>query len=638
MSIHSPVDYLWVLASAVLVVLMQAGFTCVESGLVRAKNSINVAFKNLIDFCIASVLFGLLGFGLMFGTSWHGLVGEVPDIFMKTPDAWMATLFFFQLAFCGTATTIVSGAVAERMRFSAYCLSAVLVSLLIYPIAGHWAWGGLLEGLHTGWLGRLGFIDFAGSTVVHSVGGWVSLACLLILGPRLGRFGPNGRPIEGYNLPVATLGVFLLWVGWFGFNGGSTLALDGRVPGIIANTALAGAAGGAVAMVLTWKLLGVPAVDRIMNGVLAGLVGITANCHLVTPVAALFVGAVSGVICVLGTLLLERLEIDDAVGAVPVHLFAGIWGTLAVALCAPDGSWGEGVTRWQQLQIQVLGVVSVGAFAFGLSYAVLRLVNLWWPLRVSEDDERIGLNIAEHGASSAVLDLIVQMDRQARKGDFSTRVEVEPETEAARIAVFYNAVLDQFSVETNRRQMAMRKLAQLANYDTLTGLGTRRLFQEAVQRAVRSAQAGAHSGALLYVDLDDFKLINDRYGHAFGDELLRHAARRMAALVPVETGVLGRLGGDEFAILLDRLGEPSQAQAFAQDLADRLLAALSEPLQIQGHAFRIHASVGIALFDGGDDAAAIVRRADEAMYTAKLAGKGGWRRHGPEAEDFAPAL
>ena len=632
---HDPVDMLWVLACAILVVLMQAGFTCVESGLVRAKNSINVAFKNLIDFCIASVLYGLAGFGLMFGASWSGLIGNQPMLLFEPHSVWVSAVFFFQLAFCGTATTIVSGAVAERMRFSAYCLSAVLVSLVLYPIVGHWIWGGLLQGVHSGWLGQRGFIDFAGSTAVHSVGGWVSLACLLILGPRVGRFGPSGRAIEGYNLPVATLGVFLLWVGWFGFNGGSTLALSDAVPGIIVNTALAGAAGGGAAMLLTWRLLGIPAVDRIMNGVLAGLVAVTASCHLVTPLGALFVGAVGGMVCVLGTLLLERWQIDDAVGAVPVHLFAGVWGTLAVALCAPDGSWGEGVTRWQQLQTQALGIASVGAFALGVSYLVLRLINIALPLRVSENDERIGLNIAEHGASSAVLDLIVQMDRQARKGDFSGRVDVEPETEAARIAVFYNAVLDQFSVETNRRQMAMQKLAQLANYDTLTGLGNRRMFNEALARALRIPAGETRRSALLYVDLDDFKLVNDRYGHDFGDELLKYAARRMAALVPIDRGVLGRIGGDEFAVLLNRIEVPAEAY----ELADAMLASLGETFAIQDRPFSINASIGITFFDASDgDAARVLRRADEAMYVAKLAGKGKWRLYQPGAEEFAPVV
>ena len=631
---HNTFDQFWVLICAVLVVSMQAGFTCVESGLVRAKNSINVAFKNLIDFCIASVLFGLVGFGLMFGASWHGLVGTTPDMLFGEVSPWMYVFFIFQLAFCGTATTIVSGAVAERMRFSAYCVSALVVSMLVYPVIGHWAWGGALEGTASGWLAQLGFIDFAGSTVVHSVGGWASLACLMIIGPRVGRFGPDGRPIEGHNLPVATLGVFLLWVGWFGFNGGSTLGFTADVPLIIVNTALGAAAGGIAAGVLTWRTMGRPAVDKIMNGVLAGLVAITANCHIVSPAAALLVGAVGGLVCVLGMQMLERLQIDDAVGAVPVHLFAGVWGTLAVAVCAPDGSWGEGVSRWQQLQIQALGVSTIGLYSFGVSYVLLKLVNHFLPLRVSEDDERIGLNIAEHGASSAVLDLIVQMDRQARRGEFSQHIEVEPETEAARIAMFYNAVLDKFSLETDRRQMALKKLAQLANYDTLTGLGNRRLFQEALNRAVLRAQLKGTRGAMLYIDLDDFKRINDRFGHAAGDALLKHAAARMAEIAEAHD-VLARIGGDEFALLLETIADTEQAVG----VAERLLAALSQPFPVREHSLRVHASVGISTFDGRDgDGAAVTQRSDEAMYTAKLAGKGGVRVYALDPDEFAPVV
>jgi len=631
---HSLLDQFWVLMSAVLVVAMQAGFSNLESGLVRAKNSINVAFKNLIDFCIAALIYAAVGFGLMFGPSWSGLIGTDPGLLLGAGDAWLYVFFFFQVAFCGTATTIVSGAVAERMRFSAYCACSVVISLLVYPVAGHWAWGGALFGDTPGWLSRLGFIDFAGSTVVHSIGGWVALACLLIIGPRAGRFGPNGRPIEGHDLPAATLGVFLLWVGWFGFNGGSALAFNEQVPLIVVNTALAAAAGGIAAGALTWSVLGRPAVSLIMNGVIAGLVAITANCHLVTPIAAMFVGAVGGLICVGGTWLLERLRIDDAVGAVPVHLFAGIWGTLAVALCAPAGSWGEGVGRGHQLGVQLLGIVAMGGFAFALSYAAMRLIALWMPLRVSAADERIGLNIIEHGASDSLLDLIVQMDGQARRGDFSRRVDVEPETEAARIAAFYNSVLDKFHVENDRRHMAMKKLAQLANYDTLTGLANRRLLLEALRRALYRAQGEGSRGFVLFIDLDDFKVVNDRYGHEVGDRLLKHVAACMAGLVR-DTDVLARLGGDEFALLMNPVGDVSDANA----MAERLLAALSEPIAIGERMFHIHASIGLSAFDGShvqwDE---VLRQADHAMYLAKLAGKGSYRHFEAGNDDFAPAV
>jgi Amt family ammonium transporter len=631
---HPSIDILWVLLCACLVVAMQAGFTCVESGLVRAKNSINVAFKNLIDFCISCALFAIAGFGIMFGPSIGGWMGWQPAALLDKPDTWLLAFFFFQAAFCGTATTIVSGAVAERMRFSAYCATSAITSLLIYPIAGHWAWGGALEGKSTGWLGQMGFIDFAGSTVVHSVGGWASLAAILIIGPRLGRFGPGGRAVEGGNIPMATLGVFLLWVSWFGFNGGSTLALDQRVPGIIVNTALAGATGGLGALALTWMMEGRPLVDRVMNGVLAGLVSITAGCHLVTPVAALAIGAIGGLLCVLGMRLLERLRIDDAVGAVPVHLFAGIWGTLAVALFAAEGSWGPGLTRQELFGIQLLGVASVGAYAFGASFLLFKLVDRVLTLRVTANDERIGLNIAEHGAGSAVLDLILQMDRQAREGDFARRVEVEPETEAARIAMFYNGVLDKVQLQNDRSDMALKKVAQLANYDTLTGLGNRRVCFEAIKRAVsRTSRSGKHA-AVLYIDFDDFKGINDRFGHEAGDFVLREAARRMSRSVR-DIDVVARLGGDEFAVILEGFDAPGEVKP----IAEKLLAAVGEPVPWGELQLRIGASIGIAVVEPGsnDDPSAVLRRADHAMYTAKVGGKGAASVHGEIRDDFMPA-
>ncbi len=596
--------------------MMQAGFTAVEAGMVRSKNSINVAFKNLSDFYISCTLFTLVGFGLMFGASAGGLVGIEPGLAFNAPSSGLLAFFFFQMVFCGTATTIVSGAVAERMRFSSYCITAVIISALIYPVVGHWVWAGAFEGKSTGWLGQLGFIDFAGSTVVHSVGGWVSLAAVLIIGPRLGRFGEYGRPIDGHDLTIATLGVFLLWFGWFGFNGGSSLAITEKTPMIIINTALSGAAGGLSAMAITWWRYGVPAVDKSMNGVLAGLVAITAGCHLLTVPMAMFVGAVGGVVCVYGASMLEHMEIDDAVGAVPVHLFAGIWGTLAVAL-APDGAWGEGVSRGQQFVNQMTGVVSVALYAFVASYVLLWVVNRFFPLRVTANDERLGLNFAEHAAGSSLLDLIVQMDRQARKGDFSNRVNVEPETEAARIAVFYNAVLDKFNIDNDRLQMAMKKLGQLANYDTLTGLGNRRLFFEALKLALSRVDLLGKSVAVFYIDLDRFKIVNDRHGHETGDHFLKEAARRMIAAVRERDNVC-RVGGDEFAIVAEGIADVDEAMA----LADRIHARFALPFEVKGKSFQIQGSIGLYVVAPGGEETVVsaVKKADEAMYTAKVAG------------------
>jgi Amt family ammonium transporter len=362
------------------------------------------------------------------------------------------------MAFCGTATTILSGAVAERMRFQGYFVATAILAGAIYPVVGHWAWADL-DGGTPGWLAAMGFVDFAGSTVVHSVGGWMALAAVLIVGPRKGRFGRIGRAPEGHDIPMATLGGFLLWIGWFGFNGGSTLVLDDSVPLVLLNTALGGAAGGLVAVAATWAIHRRPRVGLIITGPLGGLVGVTANCNIITPAEAVVIGGIGGLVAVLGMLWLERMQIDDAVGAVPVHLGAGIWGTLAVALFGDPAAWGGG-GRIDQLGVQALGVAATGLWAFGIGYVLLKAIDRVAPLRVTPQQEEVGLNVAEHGASTAINDLIGEMERQRRDGDFDRMVPVEPETEAGRIARQYNLVLGKVNTETRRREQLVDELVQ----------------------------------------------------------------------------------------------------------------------------------------------------------------------------------
>lgn len=436
----STLDIIWVMLCAILVSTMQAGFCCLESGLVRAKNSINVAIKNLVDFCIASLLFSLIGFQLMFGATAWGLIGTQ----LPTPASWSAgdyTFLLFELTFCGTATTIVSGAVAERMSFLGYFFTAVILSSLIYPVVGHWVWGGIWFDTPSGWLRQLQFHDFAGATVVHAVGGWMAFAAILILGPRLGRFSPTPRPIDGHNLPTAVLGVFLLWFGWFGFSGGSALAFSDQVPKILVNTAQGGAAGGLIALVTTWVLHKRPRVPLIMNGVVGGLVSVTAGCDVLVPMGAVCAGGIGGLLCTLSAGWLSQCRIDDAVGVVPAHLVCGIWGTLAVALFGDPSLWAPGYGFWQRLGLQSLGVTVVGLYAFTMSYGLLMLVNRLSPLRVTSDKEYIGLNISEHGASTAIQELITSMNNHSLRGDFTQPVAVEFGTDVAPIANHYNQVL-----------------------------------------------------------------------------------------------------------------------------------------------------------------------------------------------------
>ncbi len=447
----SPIDAIWLLLATVLVIAMQAGFTCLESGLVRAKNSINVALKNLVDFCISGALFWAFGFAIMFGAATAELLGE-SAVFLSATGAPAVLLFFlFQMALCGVATTIVSGAVAERMRFHAYVLITAITAALIYPVFGFWSWGG-------GWLDRLGFIDVAGATVVHSVGGWVALAAVMLIGPRLGRFSNGGRAPDGHYPPIAVLGVFLLWIGWFGFTGGSVGRFDETVPLILLNTTIAAALGGGVGVFIGFLGTGRWNLFCLMNGVIAGLVSIAAACTVVTPSAAAAIGGLGGAICVVSGWWLERLRIDDPVGAIPAHLCAGIWGTLAVAMFGDPSLWGSGHDRLTQLGVQLVGVLTAGAYCFGVGYVLLRAAGSWLPLRVTPEVEKVGLNVGEHGASTDTLRLLTEMQEQRSKRDFSDPVDVEPETEAGQFAAQYNMVLAQMNAERAVREQAMREL------------------------------------------------------------------------------------------------------------------------------------------------------------------------------------
>jgi len=394
------IDYLWILFASALVFLMQGGFLCLESGMTRSKNSINVAIKNLADFCLSTLVFWLVGFGLMFGASYYGWVGSdlfAVDFTIAGPS--IAAFFLFQVMFCGAAVTILSGIVAERMKFGAYLFVALVVAALLYPVAGHWSWAGLGGSGGTGWLAQMGFVDFAGSTVVHSVGGWAGLALVLIIGPRLGRFdrSPGAQPIRASNMPTATLGAILLFIGWLGFNGGSASAFNSTVPAILVNTVIAGCVGAISAGALRYAVNQRLDVDQFINGALGGLVAVTANCFAVSTGTAALIGLVGGMIVVFVSQVLVTLKIDDAVGAIPVHLGAGIWGTIATGLYGDLEILGTGLSRFEQIAVQGLGVIVYGVWTFGVAYIVFAAGNAVLKFRVNADEEIAGLNISEHG-------------------------------------------------------------------------------------------------------------------------------------------------------------------------------------------------------------------------------------------------
>ncbi len=464
---------LWLLVCSALVFVMQPGFMCLESGLTRSKNNINVAIKNFADFSLSTFIFWFFGYGLMFGTSINTVIGT--DQFLASPetDAALAAFIVFQTMFCSTAATIVSGAVAERMKFGGYLLITTLMAGVVYPVFGHWVWNGVEAGQVNGWLGRMGFIDFAGSTVVHSVGGWVSLAAILIIGPRQGRFSNTGGPKEilGSSLPLSVLGALLLWMGWLGFNGGSGLEFSDRVPIILLNTVLGGAAGTLTAGALGWWRTKVPQIELMINGSLAGLVAVTASCHVINPPLAVIIGVIGGAVMVVIKYWMLRLQLDDAVDAIPVHLGGGIWGTLAVGLYGRPDLLETGLSRGTQIGVQLLGILSCGVWTFGLSWIVLKGIDRLIRLRVLAEDEQIGLNFAEHHAKSEVLDLFKVMDQQAEDLDLSLRAPVEPFTEVGRIATRYNQVID--ALEQSNQEL----LATQANLEQQVEARTAKLVE-----------------------------------------------------------------------------------------------------------------------------------------------------------------
>lgn len=395
-SIYGDADVLWTCLAAFLVFFMQAGFALVETGFTRAKNACNIIMKNLMDFSIGTIAYWLLGFGLMFGTAWNGLIGTDNFLFDAGGDAFGWAFLLFQTVFCATAATIVSGAMAERTKFSSYLVYSVAITAFVYPVFGAWAWGSLWQG--SGWLEGLGFHDFAGSTVVHSVGGWCALAGAIVVGPRMGKF-VNGKvmAIPGHNIPLAALGVFILWLGWFGFNPGSTTAVGGGSFAFIAVTTNMSAAAGSIAgLVISWLAFKKPDPSFALNGALAGLVAITAGCDVIPVPFAALTGLVAGVLVVGSVVFFDRIRIDDPVGAISVHGVCGAWGTLATGLFMADSGlvFGGGMAP---VLTQLYGIGAAFLWAFPVSLCVFLALKFTVGLRVDEAEEMEGLDMVEHG-------------------------------------------------------------------------------------------------------------------------------------------------------------------------------------------------------------------------------------------------
>ena len=467
------VRYLILFVSLGLLMLMQIGFLCLESGIVRSKNSINVAAKNLMDLLLVILLFWFVGYSVMFGDTSFGLVGELSPFHENSNDLFQPLFFLFQAMFAATAATIVSGSVAERCSLKGYLIIVTTVTLVIYPVVGHWVWGGIYTNSEAGWLERAGFYDFAGSSVVHVTGGIVALVSAIIIGPRIGYEHKRSDGFTGHSMVMAILGYLFLWLGWFGFNGGSVALIDfHQLPSVLMNTAIAGAAGGFG--VLALELAKSDKLDILMlaNGIIAGLVSVTAGCNIFSATASVVVGACGGLLFFIGWRVLDWLKVDDPVRGIPVHLLGGIWGVLAVALFANTDLIPESLSRMEWLMVQLEGVLAILAWGGAVGWILLTVFNRFIPLRVSLDGEKAGLNFTEHGARTELYDLLQDMKHQQITGDFSHKVRIEPYTEIGQIAFQYNQVTQSFSA------------AQSELYETISNLErTRQALNDACKQA-----------------------------------------------------------------------------------------------------------------------------------------------------------
>ena len=742
--LSSRLDAVWVMVAAALVLLMQIGFLLLEAGAVRTKNAVNVAQKNLLDMAFAVLAFFSFGFMIGFAPAPDGLpLGFDPDLlFLHGLKGTDALFFVFQVMFCGTAATIVSGAVAERMKLSVYVALSFLTAALIYPVFVHWAWG-TARGHNPGaWLANMGFVDFAGSTVVHATGAWIALAAVIVLGARLGRFDENGKPVRffGHSPVLSAAGTLMLFVGWIGFNGGSTLAASPAVAGIVLNTVLAGSAGGAAAYAWFHFVERAAHPEKATNGMIGGLVAITAGCHLLDPAASVLVGIFGGLIASWSNKFLEsRLHIDDAVGAVGAHGVAGVFGTLALAGLAPEALLPAG-SRLDQFFVQLTGVSVNFVWAFGTGLVLTALLNRLMKARVDARSEVRGLNIGEHEAllgtahvEDAMRKLVngdadLTMRLRTRPGDDAEeladvfndlmdnlqeaerkrRTEAERRRsaeEANRLAAFADAtfeaivlasddcVIDANSAaeamfghpagslrgrpvkrlfptadwvaarnhlesdtgrpaETNisnaenasipvefrcrsidyagrqtqvlafadlrERRKAEERIYHLAMHDPLTDLPNRENFNQRLRDLLGRIDEDGTSTALLLIDLDQFKNINDLYGHPSGDAVIVAVAERLrAAGAPGDC--IARLGGDEFAFIQAHIDFPNQSA----DLAHRLLHAISEPVLLPtGDTIRPGASIGVAIAPrDAEDAERLFHHCDVSLYAAKNNGR-----------------
>ena len=595
------IDLLWILISSFLVFLMQFGFALIETGTVRTKNTINVAMKNLIDTVFGIIFFWLVGFGIMFGVDQSGLIG-ISNFLIDGKNLEQNALFFFQAMFAATAITIVSGAVAERIKFNGYILVSIVVSAIIYPLYGHWAWN------ENGWLAQMGFVDFAGSTVVHSIGAWVGLAGTIILGPRLGKF-KNGKikHFSPSNHNFIVFGVFILLFSWFGFNAGSLFKFNFETTSILLNTLIAAVFGGMGAWILTLFYKEKVAVEIFSFGILAGLVGITAGCYEFTLIQSAFVGFISSILMYYADQFIsKKLKIDDPLSVISIHGVAGAWGTIAVGIFA---KLPEGLSRFEFINIQIIGVITAFVFAFSLGLVLFLILYKFNLLRVRKKHEVIGLNVSEHNAKLPWVDTIQSITHIMKTGNLEKKVYVERDTEVGIVAQFFNHLLVQLRVKNEKLSNSNKNLRQKAYTDALTGIFNRRGLLEYIKTKLFE-----YKYSIVIIDIDNFKLVNDIHGHDVGDKVLKHLTKVISKKIR-ESDVIARWGGEEFVLLV----RSSQLE-IVQGIAEKLR------IEIEKEKFpiveKITASFGVSNFKKKEQTFdEVFKNADNALYQAKENGR-----------------
>ncbi len=622
MAALAAIENLWLITATALVLFMQAGFLMLEAGSVRSKNTINVAQKNMADLLVCGLVFFLFGSVVMFGAGTTGFFGFGG---FSLDDSQTRFSFMYQFAFCATAATIVSGAVSERMTFAAYMILTALIAGLIYPVFGHLVWGGVLISGNPAFLADIGFLDFAGSTVVHVIGGAAALAAVTLIGPRLGRFDDNGRPISirGHSSVLSNFGVMVLVIGWIGFNAGAASPTSPIFSTIVLNTMAALVFGGIAGLLYSaWRDKGRTHPRTSGNGILGGLVAITAGCAYVDVPGAALIGFAGGLGAVtLGDLLLKRFKIDDPVDVISVHLGAGIIGTLLLAfLAAPEHIAGSRLT---QFAIQCAGTFMAFGWSFAITRIGLGIVQQFIPLRVSSEAEQLGLNLAEHDdefdAASAQYLMNQRKKKESGIGKVGEGYEESTVDQNTQINALTRIVEGAKQTRVEAVQ-AQNEIEELATRDHLTRLLNRTAFKNLASVKLQQAEKDAGECTVFYMDLDGFKRINDGFGHSVGDQVLGVVSQRISHACGSEA-ILARFGGDEFVLHMD--SDKEHSPPTWETLGQKIVNVVSEKITIGELELHLGISVGAAVYPHhGKSLEKLIVHADMALNAAKIRGKG----------------